>query len=171
MAIYHIEMTEECGGSQEIMVDAVDLDEARARAEKRLERWVQDGEYGDEGASVSARCTIRDETGEVLDEIHTHVEIEPDHDALIRAAGGDLTCEHDWTREGEGGCTENPGVWSVGGTALVFASHCRKCGLHRRERTIGSYCNNPGKHDTVTYHQPDSWCPDCEHEECECEED
>ena len=28
---------------------------------------------------------------------------------------------HVWTREGMGGCDENPGVWSVGGTSYAYS--------------------------------------------------
>jgi hypothetical protein len=63
--------------------------------------------------------------------------------------------EHDWTSEYEGGCTENPGVWSTGGTSMVFRSHCRHCGMERVERHTGSQ-RNPGECDTTTYGEPDS---------------
>ena len=76
--------------------------------------------------------------------------------------------EHDWTSEGEGGCTENPGVWSVGGTAMVFKSHCRCCGLHRTQHVTGSQ-RNPGECDTTEYTPADSWCAECQSEECECD--
>ena len=51
---------------------------------------------------------------------------------------------------------------------MCFASHCRKCGLHKSERTTGSR-RNPGEHDTVEYRQPESWCAECESEECSSE--
>jgi hypothetical protein len=74
---------------------------------------------------------------------------------LIAAAGGDTSCDHDWSAEGEGGCSENPGVWSTGGTSMVFHTHCTHCGLIRIERSTGSQ-RNPGEHDTVEYQMPDA---------------
>lgn len=140
-------------------------------AQEAAEEYVRDGEWGDEGGSVSVRVwrVGIDADGDRVDvdEEWITVDIPPDHDALIRAAGGDTDCDHEWTSEGEGGCDENPGVWSVGGTAMLFMSHCRLCGLHRCERTTGSQ-RNPGEHDTVTYEQPPSWCAECQAEECEC---
>lgn len=102
-----------------------------------------------------------------IDSDYCAVEVEPDHEGLIRAAGGDPDCDHDWTAEGEGGCLENPGVWSHGGTAMSFTTHCRRCGLQRYEYHTGSQCN-PGEHDTVTYTQPEQWCADCQSEDCSC---
>ena len=57
---------------------------------------------------------------------------------------------HAWTRVGEGGCKENPGVWSHGGTTLVFSEHCTHCGLRRIEVRYGNQ-RNPGQRDTVQY--------------------
>lgn len=76
--------------------------------------------------------------------------------------------DHDWTAEGEGGCDQNPGVWSTGGTSFVSFTHCRKCGLRRIERTTGCQ-KNPGEHDTVEYFMPDSWCVECQSESENCE--
>ena len=153
------------GGHTET-VDADDMDEAVEMAAE----LCRGGEWGDEGASVSVWVTEYDATGEETDSRSLIVEIEPDHDAMIRRAGGDPDCDHDWTSEGEGGCDQNPGVWSTGGTSMSFASHCRTCGLHRTEYTCGSQ-RNPGEHDTVEYIQPDSWCAECQSEECDCEQD
>jgi len=74
----------------------------------------------------------------------------------IRAAMGDAGCgddpdDHDWTSEGEGGLDENPGVWSTGGTSMVYHSHCRRCGLRRIEHSHGAQ-RNPGEGDSVEYH-------------------
>ena len=125
-----------------------------------IEDWVKEGEWGDDGASVSVGWTLEEDGDEIDDGWYT-VDIEPNEEALIEAAGGDTDCDHDWTAEGEGGCTENPGVWSTGGTSMSFATHCRKCGLHRVEHTT-----NPSEHDTVHFEQPASWCAMCECEEC-----
>ena len=59
---------------------------------------------------------------------------------------------HDWTSEGEGGCDENPGVWSTGGTAMVFYAHCRNCRMRRVRHTTGSQ-RNPGECDTTRYEE------------------
>ncbi len=101
----------------------------------------------------------------------TDIEVEPDHAALVREAGGDPDCDHDWTSSVavEGGCAENPGVWSVGGTAMVFREHCRLCGLRRRKHYVSSH-RSPGEIATVEYTQPDHWCAECQREECQREE-
>ncbi len=51
---------------------------------------------------------------------------------------------------------------------MSFATHCRKCGLHRHEHSTGSQ-KNPGEHDTVSYEMPDTWCEECEDEKCRYE--
>lgn len=158
---YEVEMESEGGGNKTVTIEADDLDEAIELAEEEIEEWVRGGDWGTTGARVSAWYTVDGER------YSTTVTIEPDHDSLIKAAGGDTDCDHDWTSEGEGGCTENPGVWSTGGTSMVFKSHCRTCGLRKTEHHTGSQ-RNPGEHDTVEYEQPDSWCEDCQSEECTC---
>ena len=55
---------------------------------------------------------------------------------------------HEWA--GEGGCDENPGVWSLGGTTLVFRERCEHCGVLRKSVCRGSQ-RNPGEQDTRTY--------------------
>lgn len=125
--------------------------------ESEARDWVTRGDWGSDGAVVDVSWSVIDDLGQDADiDGSCRVNVEPDHDDLIRAAGGDTDCEHDWTSDGEGGCTENPGVWSVGGTAMIFKTHCRECGLHRTERHTGPQ-RNPGEHDTVEYEQPDSW--------------
>jgi uncharacterized protein (TIGR02996 family) len=157
---YHYQ--EDSGHSEEI--DAEDMGGAVEEAEE----ICRNGSWGEEGAIVSVWVIEEDADGNETDRRRIEVEIEPDHDALISRAGGDPDCDHDWTREGEGGCHQNPGVWSLGGTKLKIASHCRCCGLHRIEIHCGSQ-RNPGEHDTVEYSQPSNWCADCQEEECECE--
>ncbi len=145
--------------------------------EEACEEWVKGGDWGIEGASISVSWTLTDTDGDEIETGHETVEIEPDHAELIRGCMsrsefelccGDDPDSHDWTSEGEGGCTENPGVWSTGGTSMLFASHCRTCGLHRSEHHCGSQ-RNPGEHDRTTYSMPDAWCAECQSEECECE--
>ena len=57
---------------------------------------------------------------------------------------------HRWTAEGHGGCEENPGVWSLGGTTYAFESHCVYCGVVARVVAYG-WQRNPGQCDTVRY--------------------
>lgn len=170
----------EDGGGETVEIIAADEDHATELAEEMTREWVAGGDWGSEGASISAYWSLRDECGDEVDSGSLSVEVEPDHEALIgRACGGrhddryERCCgtdpdDHDWTSEGEGGCDSNPGVWSHGGTAMSFASHCRVCGLHRVEHHTGSQ-RSAGEHDTVEYDMPDSWCAGCEREECECE--
>lgn len=146
---YTMEMSEECGGRESAVIEAATLDLARAEAEERLDAWVREGEWPGEGADVTARYVLYRNGAEVASE-WIEVEIEPDHQRLMRAAGADPECEHSWTSEGEGGCDENPGVWSTGGTSLVVRRHCRHCGLRRTEHITGVQ-RNPGETDTVTY--------------------
>lgn len=109
---------------------------------------------------AAARKEIVDEIRKFEEERSVTVEIEPCHEHLIKEAAGTAGCgtspdDHDWTSEGEGGCSENPGVWSTGGTSMRFATHCRVCGLKRVQCTTGSQ-RNPGEHDTVEYEMLDS---------------
>lgn len=140
-------------------------------AHDAAERYVSDGDWGNDGGSVDVRVWRNgiDASGAdvEVDEQWINVDIPIDHDAKISEAGGDTDCDHEWTSEGEGGCRENPGVWSHGGTAMSFAHHCRLCGLRRVETDPGTQ-RNPGDGITCTYTQPSSWCVDCQSEECEC---
>lgn len=145
-------------GSSEMLPAEMDLCEAK----EAWDEWTRGGEWGQDGAVVSGWIIPAGWRGH---DTHVSCEIEPDHEALINAAGGDTDCDHDWTAEGEGGLDENPGVWSTGGTSMTFATHCRVCGLHRVEHSTGSQ-RNPGEHDTVEYEQPATWCAGCEREEC-----
>lgn len=158
-----LEMREGCGGCETVEIESID------EINETCADWIADGSWGDDGAAVEVSWTLYEADGTELDDGCCTVEIEPNHNRLIRAAGGNVDCEHDWTAEGEGGCSENPGVWSTGGTSMTFATHCRICGLHRTSHSTGSQ-RNPGECDTVSYEQPDTWCAECQSEECECEE-
>jgi len=61
---------------------------------------------------------------------------------------------HSWSSEGEGGCSDNPGVWSLGGTTIHTSEHCELCGLCRKVTSYGSQ-RNPGQCDSVTYETDD----------------
>jgi len=116
-----------------------------------LTSWESDGDYEER----TMRWAITDWSGCEVDSDSYTVQIDADHDRLIRDAGGDADCDHDWTSEGEGGCIENPGVYSRGGTTISTSDHCRKCGLHRDILHRGSQ-RNPGEAETsVSYRQPE----------------
>lgn len=171
-SVYTVWMRDDAGADDTDDLTAESDRDTVRQARRMCREWVAGGDWGEYGAVVEVWLTIHDEFGAVVEEDSLTVEIEPDHDALIRAAGGDTECDHDWvsTVEVEGGCDDNPGVWSCGGTAMSFASHCRHCGLKRTEYCPGSQ-RNPGEHDTVEYTQPESWCSECECEECQCDDD
>ena len=57
---------------------------------------------------------------------------------------------HRWSSKGQGGCDENPGVWSLGGTTLQYRMACKYCGCVRVEVRRGSQ-RNPFECDTVEY--------------------
>ena len=59
---------------------------------------------------------------------------------------------HRWTREGCGcgGCAQNPGVRSLGGTTYRYEARCVVCGVRRVETRYGSQ-RNPGERDSVSY--------------------
>lgn len=48
------------------------------------------------------------------------------------------------------GCRENPGVWSLGGTAHSSLEYCLRCGRSRCETTLGSQ-RNEGEGDYVVW--------------------
>lgn len=129
-----------------------DTDDADAIADD----WVRGGSWPEGGARIDVSWWVTDRAGRETDRGRRVVTIEPDHAVLIREAMGSAeSCgddpeDHDWTHRGEGGCDENPGVQSHGGTAMSFDSHCRRCGLHRHEYHAGSQ-RNPGEIDTVEY--------------------
>lgn len=162
-SIWRLEM---CDGDCD---ETVEFDHKPSRSEisETVEEWTNQSDWGIEGASISIRYTLI-HNEEEIDRGHVRIEIEPDHEELIRRVGGNPHCDHEWTSKGEGGCRENPGVWSTGGTSMVFCSHCRLCGLHRTEHHTGSQ-RNPDEHDTVEYSQPENWCMECESEQCHCD--
>lgn len=134
-------------------MDALDAcDESEAVA--ACKTWLRDGDWRPES----------EVTGEISpegwDAKTTDVSIEiPAEDAPEGKLDGGEKCEdHDWTSDGCGGLEENPGVWSTGGTAMIFKSRCRKCGMGRTKNTVGSQ-HNSGKHDTTTY-EADAYSPD-----------
>lgn len=136
----------DCEDGGDTTLEGMDLDEAREAAEG----WLADGDWEPMTkvtgriypAGTDGRWCAHDRDYDVS--ITTD---EPDEPDCPEAA------EHDWTSEYEGGCRENPGVWSTGGTSMLFVSHCRHCGMERREVSRGMR-RNPGERDSITYSEP-----------------
>ncbi len=116
-------LTEDCGGKRTIYLAGDQSEEIEAFAHNAAAEWIGDGDYGNAGGSVRVCWTLEDE-GEEVDHGFLDVDLAVDHAKLIRAAGGDVDCEHDWTRAGEGGCDSNPGVFRAEGDGLVTREHC-----------------------------------------------
>jgi len=125
--------------------------EAIEYAEDRLRNgsWGQD-DAGFIGCQVTAYIAELDEDGETeVWDRHVSVDLEPDEPDCDSDAG-----EHDWRPNPDDGCTENPGVWSLGGTTISSVDFCLHCGLRRKQITRGSQ-RNPGEADTTEYEPAD----------------
>lgn len=136
---YILKMKDDFGGFTEITIEAKSPEEAIAEIEDEAEYWVKNGEWSPNGCEVNVDCYLNYRNEQIYYE-SCEIVIKADEDYLIKEAGGDVNCEHEWvsTYEVEGGLKENPGVWSMGGTKMVFKSHCEHCGLHRTETKYGS---------------------------------
>lgn len=154
MTTYTLTMVDDSGGEETRQLEADTVRDAADQIRDECNDWVVDGDWAAEGTAVPVNWWLYDENGDEIDSGHLTVDVEPDHYELIRAAGGDPDCDHDWSSEGEGGCDENPGVWSLGGTAMKFRCHCTRCGLIRVDIHTGSQ-RNPGECDTVKYSLPE----------------
>ena len=163
---YTVTMSIEGGqlGEEHEEITASDDDAAIEAARFTACEWVRDGDWDPSGALVTVDYEVwsggLDESGHMIDQGSVEVEVEANHESLIRDAASAalysdqiyqiLDCEHEWSRDGEGGCSENPGVFSTGGTTIVTSEHCVNCGLHRTWTRHGSQ-RNPGESDTVKY--------------------
>jgi hypothetical protein len=163
---YNLNLRDE-QSSHVIEIEAHDDDDAiniaNDTVQGEADEWCSNGSWGAHGASVCVWWTLTDNDGKELDRGSVTVEIEPDYPMLIKDAVGSRPPEdfcgyedddHEWTSEGLGGCDSNPGVWSTGGTSMVFKTHCKNCGLRRTEYHTGLQ-RNPGEHDTVEYEMPE----------------
>ena len=88
--VYH-----EDGGHQETIEGVTTMAEALEEAAE----MCREGEWGDEGALISVWVEEVDEDGKQIDREDIEVSIEPDHEEMIRRAGGDTDCEHEWNSE------------------------------------------------------------------------
>lgn len=145
------EIREDSGASK--IITASSLDEALEIACD----WVAGGEY-DERVMVSVYVDEIDENGDVVPGEHASDEVavgpfpKPESTEC-----GDGDEDHDWVRPLDvvGGCRENPGVFSDGGTSMKFYSICSKCGIYKIERHSGSQRNPGALDESIEYRQAD----------------
>ncbi len=129
------------------VIQADDLEQALARA---FENW-QGGSW-DKYCVISVRVAELDEDGKETGE-YDWVNVPcGEHPAPPETECGVFEDNHDWVSPHEvvGGLDSNPGVWSLGGTRMVFLTVCECCGLYRKETSVGAQ-HNPGECDKVEY--------------------
>jgi hypothetical protein len=152
------EIREDSGASE--IIEAESIDAALTRAQE----WVSEGSY-DGRCIVTVYVTeIDPETGDpyqdgyygdgrhAMGEVMAGPEPQPD-----RTECGDEDGDHDWQSPHElvGGLAENPGVWSRGGTSMVYKYVCANCGMYKTVRDTGAQ-RNPGElEETITYREAD----------------
>ena len=114
-------------GSEEVF-RADSWDAARQHVQRAVKRCVHDPEgctlivylqeVDDCGSPIGAKQSVR-------------VEVPPNERYLVEQVGGDPSCNHEWSHEGEGGCAEMPGLYAIGGSAILSMSHCVRCGVRK----------------------------------------
>lgn len=129
------------------IIESDDIDCAMGYAE---EKW-QDGSW-DEKQLIELYVQEIDWDDKPIGDVLTK-DIEVGEDALVPDCTED---EHEWESPHElvGGLTENPGVWSTGGTTYVTKTVCKNCGIYRTETEYGSQ-RNPQQCDRVEYEDSD----------------
>lgn len=110
--------------------------------------WMEEGDWGNDNYRISYSWEVKDEEDDIIEEGSGEIE------GSIEEPPCNEKSEHEWTSEFEGGCSENSGCWSLGGTTMLFVSHCKNCGMEKKETTLGLQYN-PGECDTVEYSDPD----------------
>lgn len=142
------EYREESGHTEEL--SATTWDEAIEGAEAILEH----GEWGQHDHDFRGCCPTANVEyivrGEVVESRGVKVEIQPVE------PGCDESDAHDWRANPDDGCSENPGVWSRGGTAIAITEYCLHCGM-RCEQHLTGIQRNPGESDTTTYTENEDW--------------
>jgi len=128
--------------------------ESLEAAMEEAREWASEGDYT-ERVMVSYHVGEVDDDGEeVGGEIGGEVEAGP----MPEAPGecGVDEDDHDWRNpEWLGGCSENPGVWSLGGTTIVSTAVCSRCGTYRTVTDSGNQRNPGGLEREVTYNEAD----------------
>lgn len=136
------------------VVEADDLDEAIALAEE----WIAGGDYGERSCYVDVWVLDLDDPDAVEYGCQVTWTNEPDPPACV-----DGTTEHDWQHpEWLGGCSENPGVWSLGGSQISSVAVCADCGAYQRYVSETTPGQHPAEPEQTTYEEADErslrWC-------------
>lgn len=140
---------EDSGAEQ--VIEAADMSAARAAAAA----WAADGDY-DQRVVVSVRVAELDADGEETDAVEwVTTEAGPEPEEPACDSDDD---DHEWQAIHAlvGGCAENPGVHSLGGTAMSFRTVCVRCGTYRVEVHAGSQRNPDELPVTVHYEDADA---------------
>jgi len=126
--------------------------EDNSAAESRASNWIKDGSWD---GKFMADVTIQ-EVDDLQEDIGNSwgISVEVGDDPKPPDCREDHDHKWDSPVEVVGGIDENPGVWSTGGTTIVFKTVCRHCGVYKKETAYGSQ-RNPGQCDTVEYIDPD----------------
>lgn len=143
------EIREESGASE--LIEAESLEAALEAAQE----WASEGSY-DERVNVRVWVDEIDEDGEAIPGEHASGDV--DAGPLPKPEStecGEDDEDHDWQSPLElvGGCTENPGVWSTGGTSFRYEYVCAKCGMYKTVNTTGQQ-KNPGDLDESVEYSP-----------------
>jgi hypothetical protein len=146
------EIREDSGASE--IIEAESLEDALDQARD----WAADGDY-DERVMVSVYVDEIDENGDAIPGEHARDEVEAGPEPKPEATEcGDEDSDHDWQTPIElvGGCTENPGVFSTGGTRFDYHEVCARCGMYKHSWSQGAQ-RNPGDLDEgVEYESADA---------------
>lgn len=128
--------------------ETIDADDMASALEAAEVSW-QNGDWGEGKALIDVRVVEVDEDGNEVGNAE-YIEVEVGEDP----PEPDCTSEegHDWQYPFEcvGGIKENPGVWSGGGTTMIYKECCARCGAYKKTVMFGSQ-RNPGQCDTVEY--------------------
>jgi hypothetical protein len=146
------EIREDSGASE--IIEAESLEAALEAARE----WASEGSY-DERVMVKVYVDEIDADGEAIPGEHASDEVAagPEPKPKETECGADDN-DHEWDSPLElvGGCRENPGVFSTGGTSFRYEYICSKCGMYKTVCTSGTQ-RNPGELDqSVEYSQADS---------------
>ncbi len=129
-----IKMSDDSGANNEVNVpDETSKDEI----ENEVEEWIRGGEWGD-GKHI---CSAEYETDNGFSGNVT-IEVGEDDDPPDCAEGQ----EHSWeSPQWLGGCTENPGVWSIEGNRILSKEVCSICGIYKNYQSEDQNGREPNK--------------------------